>query len=245
MRKRHDGPELGSLLKNLVLKPKPSDASDPEVPVTPHVVAAARGTSVVMTPARCDRTVRTREADLVPPEEAPMLGEVKEEACAEPAMEEEPEEMMQMPPPLIERSRSPPRDRGLGRRLHGSVVQHINKNAPVKFDAWTSRAPANKTVPGLMVAPAEVWERAVDEKRNAVYFWEHVTQKASWDPPPNHLGWWERVQDQTNRLEFFWNSATQITVWHLPLNDTLPSAGGQLALPALPWADPKEETEVV
>ncbi|CAE8672104.1 unnamed protein product, partial [Polarella glacialis] len=75
-----------------------------------------------------------------------------------------------------------------------------------------------------------VWERAVDKERNAVYYWDHRLQVATWSVPPPVLGWWERIWDPIQNLEFFWNSATAETLWHLPL------PGGCNGPPS--WSDP-------
>lgn len=57
---------------------------------------------------------------------------------------------------------------------------------------------------------AGIWERCIDQRRRAVYYWEHNSRVSSWDAPKG--GWWERLQAETGH-EFFWNSETQETVW--------------------------------
>eukprot|EP00930_Biecheleria_cincta_P045486 TRINITY_DN31346_c0_g1_i1.p1 TRINITY_DN31346_c0_g1~~TRINITY_DN31346_c0_g1_i1.p1 ORF type:complete len:631 (-),score=159.07 TRINITY_DN31346_c0_g1_i1:21-1913(-) len=114
-----------------------------------------------------------------------------------------------------------------GRRGPGAAVSQPKLSSCVD-------APGQDPTAGLM--PQEVWERAVDRVRCAVYYWEHLSGQSSWNPPPPHLGWWERLLDPTNSLEFFWNSLTHLTVWHLPIPSTpiqgeIASSHGHIAPP--------------
>eukprot|EP00439_Symbiodinium_sp_Y106_P029457 s261_g3.t1 len=130
------------------------------------------------------------------------------------------------------------------RKLRGSIAEKLGKRGPAQkpnppnIDALKG---SRRRMPGFQ-PPAAVWERCVDERRNAVYYWEHVARRASWQPPPMHEGWWERLYDEKSRCEFFWNSASQLTLWHLPLPGT-PQAMMQPVQPAvfssdLPFAVP-------
>ena len=87
-------------------------------------------------------------------------------------------------------------------------------------DAWGPKPPE----------PPGIWERCIDQRRRAVYYWEHNRKVSSWDVPAG--GWWERLKAE-NGDEFFWNSETQQTVclgnrvirkplWHVPNRWNLP-----------------------
>ena len=93
------------------------------------------------------------------------------------------------------------------RRLRGSIAESLGKTGPVqkpvplKIDALkASRQKAMGQASERVVPGVAVWERAVDERRNAVYYWDHLSGKASWQPPPMHEGWWERLYDDKSRV---------------------------------------------
>ncbi|CAJ1389595.1 unnamed protein product, partial [Effrenium voratum] len=49
------------------------------------------------------------------------------------------------------------------------------------------------------------------------YFWDHVTARSSWHPPPPQLGFWERLLDFRTGRPYFVHRPTQLTRWELPL----------------------------
>jgi len=136
------------------------------------------------------------------------------------------------------KSRSPPRAgrrpvaAPAQRRLRGSIAEKIGnagpppRPVPLNIDALKASRQKNKLANASTASlplPTAVWERAVDDRRNAVYYWEHLSRRASWQSPSMLDGWWERLFDENSGCEFFWNSATQKTVWHLPVSDVMPA----------------------
>ena len=95
------------------------------------------------------------------------------------------------------------------RRLRGSIAEKLGrgpaqKPVPVKIDALKAsrqkaKLHAAQAAPHMVAPLGPVWERAVDTRRNAIYYWEHLSGKSSWQPPPMHEGWWERLYDEKSR----------------------------------------------